>query len=490
MKTILFLLVSCLVVSAQPVSQATIVDPRGTFLRPDALDTPNAPTVIDLGARGWSSGDTVLIQARGRFQTDGAGTWADRLVGIFSASSTVLGATSLHRVVDAIPVGAPAYVTAPAAPSGVQTDVFDDFLVTRRGVEVTIPFLPGGVTPFLIIGTDDTSWGNNSDPDNELRVVLSLPGRRGSLCGPFVPGSGAWTTVPNGDFEAGLAGWAGASSVLGRFVADQTAPYAGTTSARSNSSRPFSGSGFGIFRSVPVTPGETYVLSGFFRSPSGPAKATVYLDMNDLRAEASAVPVMDGGSWVFAWDTYRVPTNRTALTIRCVRDSCGFIGDEDILFDEVALTPYDQFVPPTAIGSGLCGVQPGTGDSLRISSRAANWRSRISTRLTARAGERIDLFVLDEFRVFEHAPIYLGFEAFPAGSPPFSAGLAPGYHLSLMPFLLLDSVPMPSTSVQLPILIPPGIAGIAGRFQAACFSPYANNGSFALTEAHEVVIVP
>ena len=176
--------------------------------------------------------------------------------------------------------------------------------------------------------------------------------------GPFVRGSGHWNTVPNGDFESGatnlpISGYTGAGN---QFLLVSTGS-SGTASINQRAAEygqygveidpgHFSGSGLavtynGIFH---LTPGHVYVLSAFVRRPNPEASlAHIYLDL--WAPPGIAVPSTNStADWQFIYGTFTATT--APVTTRAIVDFNVNVSDV-AYFDEIAITPVEEFVPPT-----------------------------------------------------------------------------------------------------------------------------------------------
>jgi len=149
-----------------------IVSPRATFLRTNQ-DTPANPLIVSLGAAGFSPGQTLMIEALGDYS--GGPTPDDRytLLGVFSASATLLATDQLQRVPDAIDAGLDAN-TGNTHFGALPTNIAEDFLISVTGsFRFTVIMVPDGAT-HLFVGVSDSFFGDNVDPDGDLRVRLTI----------------------------------------------------------------------------------------------------------------------------------------------------------------------------------------------------------------------------------------------------------------------------------------------------------------------------
>jgi hypothetical protein len=147
------------------------VDPRAAFLRTGEPDTPAAPTILDLAALGFAAGASMLVEQRGdfAFRSDLPDT-ATVMLGVFSASSTLLAKGNLNRVPDAIDAGVDA-VSGPTFHGNLATDIPEDFRIDPA-THITVP--AGAL--FLLVGVSDSFYGDNVDPDQDLAVsVTAVP---------------------------------------------------------------------------------------------------------------------------------------------------------------------------------------------------------------------------------------------------------------------------------------------------------------------------
>ena len=185
------------------------------------------------------------------------------------------------------------------------------------------------------------------------------------LNGPFIQGSGTANLVPNGGFEGGLSSWNQLSFGKGQFLASNQA-YEGNGSAQSSPFFTFSGPGFALQSSpVSVTPGQSYVLSGFVNTANTISGQT-YIDLSDTSFDVNLGigEVVNGlADWQFVYATF-VP-NVSSVQVRLVHD-LNVTAGESVLFDNIAITPVNDFSLPVnavplpasvwLLGSGLLGL--------------------------------------------------------------------------------------------------------------------------------------
>ena len=85
-----------------------------------------------------------------------------------------------------------------------------------------------------------------------------------------------------------------------------------------------------------------------------------------------------------------------------------------------------------------------------------------------------------------YADVYLD-----GAEPTLSPFGVPGIHIGFPSGIVLAQFPLPATGAfDLPIGVPPGLAGLVARTQPVVFDPLAKNGAFALGEACETIFVP
>jgi hypothetical protein len=174
---------------------------------------------------------------------------------------------------------------------------------------------------------------------------------------PVLPGSGNWTTVANGNFEA----LSGSLLVSDQFITPgswylfTSAGRSGTATAEASAARsgqrgiriqPGNNSGAGIaltLGSVFFLPSTPHVLSGWVRrSDTTSANADIYLDLwgaaGGFRVDTAPQP-----GWQFVYGVF-TPTGGQ-IGIRAVMDQT-VASSEVVLVDELAITPLASFAPP------------------------------------------------------------------------------------------------------------------------------------------------
>lgn len=182
-------------------------------------------------------------------------------------------------------------------------------------------------------------------------IWLPVTAEAGLVLQPVI-GTGQWTLLPNGGFETGkLTPWANeVNTHLGQFVVSTENPYQGRYSVKAVPTQEFATYGFGLRTGeIPVIPGETYVLSGFFNlTQSSPGN--FYLDLNDTPDEVTTGVYFDNygiSGWFFAWEIFTVPKDVISVRVRMIRDHIVHVGEYGYI-DQAGLTLARDFVPPTS----------------------------------------------------------------------------------------------------------------------------------------------
>jgi len=166
---------------------------------------------------------------------------------------------------------------------------------------------------------------------------------------PARPKTGLYQLVPNGGFETGFGSSAEFWDVpkiwedyIVRDMQDSLAQLASMHILESFSN---SGPGVAVFnRSIAVTSGETYVLSGYIlNSIKGGGNA--YLDLADARFETHARSTSGFGEVEFVCGTFTVPEGVSEINVRLVADGQIKRGS-NVYFDDIAVTAESLFVRP------------------------------------------------------------------------------------------------------------------------------------------------
>lgn len=182
-----------------------------------------------------------------------------------------------------------------------------------------------------------------------LGATTTTFAQSGVIEGPFAPGSGNYTTLPGGTFELDdpLGNWwdfSGFSSISRETTPTMRGDWVGRMSgnpapgfARSNTSY------------APLTPGENYVLSGFFRGEEegGSVEISVLLQGGFTRIATTFIDMTPQavGRWYFGYTTFTAPVSATYVWI--ARNN-GPFGSNNY-FDDIALTRQSDFQAPSAV---------------------------------------------------------------------------------------------------------------------------------------------
>ncbi len=146
--------------------------PKDAYLHIAASDSAVPATPIALAGLGAVPGQSLLMQGVGDMDNGPSGDTILSLIGIFSGSPVILGPELLHRIPDAIDAG-PEFISSPTASGGQPTDVPEDFRITSAIQANAIIEIPAGAT-HLFVGNHDGKWADNSDPDGDLGVQLTV----------------------------------------------------------------------------------------------------------------------------------------------------------------------------------------------------------------------------------------------------------------------------------------------------------------------------
>ena len=199
-------------------------------------------------------------------------------------------------------------------------------------------------------------------PQTSLNLTHVAPGETFIMLGPFVPGSGRWNIVRDGDFETGpreipfSPGWTGEDKLTfpnpnGKSGTAQISSEAACYGGYGAEIRPgtFKGAGVAITYNgiYCLKPGREYILSGFIKRPhSDNSRAHVYFDLwlqrNPLLVSSTNLTT----EWQFVYGAFTASND--PVTARATIDS--EVAETDVsYFDELAITPIEDFVPPTIL---------------------------------------------------------------------------------------------------------------------------------------------
>ena len=143
------------------------LDPKRTYLRTNG-DAALDALKIDLGALGMAGGSTVRLERLGAYDC-GSPCVDDRvgIIAVFSAGDVLLAPDQRHRVPGAIEADGDV-VTASTWSGGLPTDIPEDFAIADTTIHV-----PDGAT-HLLVGTADSLYLDNTDPNGDFAVRISL----------------------------------------------------------------------------------------------------------------------------------------------------------------------------------------------------------------------------------------------------------------------------------------------------------------------------
>jgi hypothetical protein len=184
-----------------------------------------------------------------------------------------------------------------------------------------------------------------------LFAVISSA-QSGIIEGPFVPGTGTYTTVPGGTFEPSdpLTGWGdylNIATIIPVTTPTQRGDQVGKLSGWSNG-------WYAVNKSLDnsLIVGQSYVLSGFFRADN--EGGSIAADIGNFAGQfwageanfALAANASTVGKWYFGYVTFTA--NNPTMRVRLVRNgpTTTFASS---YFDDVAVTPAAEFVAPTPV---------------------------------------------------------------------------------------------------------------------------------------------
>jgi hypothetical protein len=195
------LLAALLAFAAAPsLAAQTVTVPLGSkdaYLHIAAGDSAAPAAPIALSTLGAVPGQSLLMAGVGDMDNGPSGDTICSLIGIFSGSATLLPPAQLHRVPDAIDTAAPEIVSAATALGGEPTDVPEDFRITSAVQPSALIEIPAGATQ-LFVGNHDSLWNDNSDPDGDLGVQLTVVATWKSVGSALAGTNGAPTLTGTG----------------------------------------------------------------------------------------------------------------------------------------------------------------------------------------------------------------------------------------------------------------------------------------------------
>jgi len=170
------LTLSCLAVAFWVGSEAALAQvlvpmtAHEAFHRIDPSDTgvQNA-RIMTLADHGFAPGQVIRFETVGDYDNGPGADVFSGIMAVFSASTTLLGPTLVNRVPDAIDAGTD-HLTIPTCPGNLPTDIPQDFTINPSGVDVIIP--EGAI--YLFLATRDCLYRDNTDPDGDFSVRLTL----------------------------------------------------------------------------------------------------------------------------------------------------------------------------------------------------------------------------------------------------------------------------------------------------------------------------
>lgn len=188
-----------LVLAALPAAAQTVVLPIGPkdgYLRLSPNDSGADSTPVALTTIGVFPGQTLRTHGLGDMDNGPAGDTVLSLIGVFSTNTILLANNVQHRVPGAVEAG-PDFVSAPTFTGALPTDIPEDFRVATSVQLEWFVEVPAGAN-YLFVGNHDSQWFDNSDPDGDLAVQLTVVGTwkdvgfalPGSTGAPTLAGSG------------------------------------------------------------------------------------------------------------------------------------------------------------------------------------------------------------------------------------------------------------------------------------------------------------
>lgn len=194
-------------------------------------------------------------------------------------------------------------------------------------------------------------------------------GKAGILHAPFQPGTGNWITTPYGSFDANINGWGGNGATPLVTMAHSTynnqwnqLPFSNAGMLRFSATASYPdvwGSWVRSSTNVQMIDGEEYVISMFINM-NGKESLNPALEWWGASVTAgisqpswgTPQPELGIDTWQFVWTQFTYEgSNYPGLELYIATTFYGISVIDAVDFDEVALTPAAQFVPPNQIAS-------------------------------------------------------------------------------------------------------------------------------------------
>ena len=161
---------------AAPAAAQTVIplSPMATFYRTNQDPFATDAFSIPIQFFGVQAGDWLKLRCVGNWNSGPSGDVLQDLVGCFASSGTLQPNTVQQRVSG---IAAGTSFTLPAGGTAIGNlpmEIGEDFWISRTGfvTEVTVRVPAGGTDLFVCV--PDTFYGDNSDPDANLGVEITL----------------------------------------------------------------------------------------------------------------------------------------------------------------------------------------------------------------------------------------------------------------------------------------------------------------------------
>lgn len=165
---------SALALAACAAAQSPFpLSPQACFYRINQ-DSAQPPLILSLASLGVAPGQYLRIGSVGAFRYINGGQDNYRsLVGVFSASATLLASNLQQRVPDAIPAG-PAFPSGGTYHGNLPMDIPQDFFASRNTWDDHVVVrVPAGAT-HLFLGVHDSLFGDNADPNGDFGATVAV----------------------------------------------------------------------------------------------------------------------------------------------------------------------------------------------------------------------------------------------------------------------------------------------------------------------------